>query len=77
MNGGLAGTLTIGTERNNQSHAHNNNEEDAEQATQVWNSLLRPKTIRKGGGHEYFAIVTEKDEVQQQQQQGKNGPPSS
>jgi hypothetical protein len=25
---------------------------------QVWDKLLRPKMIRKGGGHEYFSIVT-------------------
>jgi hypothetical protein len=34
-------------------------EADAKQAQEVWDNLLQPKTIRKGGGHQYFAIVTE------------------
>ena len=32
--------------------------EDQEQAENVWKSLLQPKTTRKGGRHEYFAIKT-------------------
>ena len=31
---------------------------DQEQAESVWKNLLQPKTIRKGGRHEYFAIKT-------------------
>jgi Asp-tRNA(Asn)/Glu-tRNA(Gln) amidotransferase C subunit len=34
-------------------------DDDAKQAQEVWDNLLQPKTIRKGGGHQYFAIVTE------------------
>jgi hypothetical protein len=29
-------------------------QQDEEQAREVWKNLLRPKTIRKGGGHVYF-----------------------
>lgn len=36
-------------------------QDDAEQAKQVWTSLLLPKTTRKGGGHQYFAIVTSEE----------------
>eukprot|EP00980_Cylindrotheca_fusiformis_P013646 scaffold3513_cov102-Cylindrotheca_fusiformis.AAC.7 len=35
---------------------------DQETATNVWNSLLQPKTIRKGGRHHYFAIQTKQEE---------------
>ena len=31
---------------------------DQEQAENVWKNLLQPKTTRKGGRHEYFAIKT-------------------
>jgi hypothetical protein len=31
-------------------------------AGDVWNSLLQPKTIRKGGRHDYFVIQTKKQE---------------
>jgi hypothetical protein len=34
-------------------------QEDAKEAQEVWENLLQPKTIRKGGGHQYFTIVTE------------------
>jgi hypothetical protein len=33
-------------------------EQDGQQAQSVWNHLLKPKTVRKGGGHDYFAIKT-------------------
>lgn len=36
--------------------------QDQEIAHDVWNSQLKPKTIRKGGGHHYFAIQTKKEE---------------
>eukprot|EP00534_Pseudo-nitzschia_fraudulenta_P005055 CAMPEP_0201134878 /NCGR_PEP_ID=MMETSP0850-20130426/53007_1 /ASSEMBLY_ACC=CAM_ASM_000622 /TAXON_ID=183588 /ORGANISM="Pseudo-nitzschia fraudulenta, Strain WWA7" /LENGTH=104 /DNA_ID=CAMNT_0047405925 /DNA_START=734 /DNA_END=1048 /DNA_ORIENTATION=+ len=32
--------------------------EDTEEARVVWEHLLQPKTIRRGGGHTYFAIET-------------------
>lgn len=32
--------------------------EDALQAQEIWKHLLQPKTIRRGGGHIYFAIET-------------------
>lgn len=32
--------------------------EDQQQAKNVWNSLLKPKTTRVGGRHEYFVIKT-------------------
>ena len=35
-------------------------EYDKRQAQQVWENLLKPKTIRRGGGHEYFSIVTQR-----------------
>ena len=34
-------------------------EKDKIQAHQVWKNILQPKTIRRGGGHEYFSIVTQ------------------
>jgi len=36
-------------------------EQDADQARKVWETLLRAKTIRRGGGHVYFAIKTDGD----------------
>ena len=36
-------------------------EYDAHQAKQVWENMLQPKTIRRGGGHEYFSIVTQRN----------------
>jgi len=36
---------------------------DATQAREVWESFLRPKTIRKGGSHVYFAIETNENKL--------------
>ena len=39
-------------------------ERDATQAQEVWEDFLRPKTIRRGGGHVYFAIETTENQNQ-------------
>jgi Asp-tRNA(Asn)/Glu-tRNA(Gln) amidotransferase C subunit len=36
-------------------------QQQQQQHQQVWDKLLRPKMIRKGGGHEFFSIVTSRD----------------
>jgi Asp-tRNA(Asn)/Glu-tRNA(Gln) amidotransferase C subunit len=38
-------------------------EKDTKQANEIWAALLEPKTIRKGGGHQYFAIATGDEDV--------------
>jgi len=37
-------------------------EEEAEEAKQVWNSLLKPKTKQRGA-HSYFSVVTKREKV--------------
>jgi len=36
---------------------------DATQAREVWEIFLRPKTVRKGGSHVYFAIETSENKL--------------
>lgn len=38
-------------------------QEDREEAQQVWKSYLQPRTIRQGGSHQYFSIRTHKEET--------------
>jgi hypothetical protein len=42
--------------------------QDETQAKNVWDNLLEYKTVRKGGGHQYFAIIVSDSTAQQPSQ---------